>query len=423
MAKHVNKVVYNGETLIDLTADTIDPSKLLVGTTAHDASGAIIDGACTWDADTKDATAVGADILSGKTAYVNGQKVEGAMANNGAVDEKISTKDGSYVVPQGYHNGEGKVAIAEEAVADLLPENLAKGKNVLGVEGANTMANFDTEFTVSEDGKTMTVSGDLSSKGVETLVVGDDVTVSIEDGCDITIDAESTVTVAGQDVTINVVEGGSVIAENLEAANIAKGKTILGVEGSNVMANYDGDFVVDEAANEILVKTNSQDLQKNFVIDAEGQSNVIVRNGDAHLSVEGAGSVVAAGLEANNIRKGTTVLGVEGTLETVIIDGESRIALEGEYDAETITLTERPADGHLDLRPFINDYNQVVLDVQLDFETIAEGDFEEITVTPKATEQVLMASEGYDAIGKVTVAPIPFVREENEFGGDTVIIG
>lgn len=39
-----NKVVYNGATLIDLTADTVTPDKLLAGYTAHDASGAPIQG-------------------------------------------------------------------------------------------------------------------------------------------------------------------------------------------------------------------------------------------------------------------------------------------------------------------------------------------------------------------------------------------
>lgn len=41
----INKVVYDGNTLIDLTGDTVDASNLLVGYTAHDRSGALIQGA------------------------------------------------------------------------------------------------------------------------------------------------------------------------------------------------------------------------------------------------------------------------------------------------------------------------------------------------------------------------------------------
>lgn len=42
---YINKVEYGGETLIDLTGDTVTPQTLLEGATAHDKSGASITGA------------------------------------------------------------------------------------------------------------------------------------------------------------------------------------------------------------------------------------------------------------------------------------------------------------------------------------------------------------------------------------------
>jgi hypothetical protein len=39
-----NKIVYDNNTLIDLTADTITPDKILVGYTAHDRAGNLITG-------------------------------------------------------------------------------------------------------------------------------------------------------------------------------------------------------------------------------------------------------------------------------------------------------------------------------------------------------------------------------------------
>lgn len=90
--KTISKVVYGGKTLIDLTSDTVTADKLLSGVIAHDKSGAAITGACTYDADTSDATAASAEILSGKTAYVNKIKVTGEMRNNGAVTGSISKK-------------------------------------------------------------------------------------------------------------------------------------------------------------------------------------------------------------------------------------------------------------------------------------------------------------------------------------------
>lgn len=42
--QYVNKVIYNNSSLIDLTGDTVTPGSLLSGYTAHDRSGAPING-------------------------------------------------------------------------------------------------------------------------------------------------------------------------------------------------------------------------------------------------------------------------------------------------------------------------------------------------------------------------------------------
>ena len=131
----ISKVIYGGETLIDLTADTVTADKLLSGTKAHGANGEQLVGTCTYDANTQDATATAAEILSGKTAYNKGNKVTGSMKNNGAVSGTISTKTGAYTVPQGYHDGSGKVQIDSTEQAKLIPANIREGVTVLGVAG------------------------------------------------------------------------------------------------------------------------------------------------------------------------------------------------------------------------------------------------------------------------------------------------
>ena len=147
MAKAISKVVFNGKTLIDLTGDTVVADKMLSGYTAHGADGNQLTGTCTYDSDTQDATASASEILLGKTAYVKGTKRTGTMPNNGAVSGTISTVAGQYTVPQGYHDGSGKVQIDATEQAKLVAENIRAGVTVLGVlgtmsgtEGANPQA-------------------------------------------------------------------------------------------------------------------------------------------------------------------------------------------------------------------------------------------------------------------------------------------
>ncbi len=91
-----------------------------------------------------------ADVLSGKTFYNTDSdtKITGSMKNNGAVTASISTSGGTYTIPAGYHNGNGKVTgptLAElvssnvtlENAGNLLSGNTAYGKN--GVKYTGTM--------------------------------------------------------------------------------------------------------------------------------------------------------------------------------------------------------------------------------------------------------------------------------------------
>lgn len=131
----INKVVYGSQVLIDLTGDTVTADKLLSGFTAHGKDGSPIEGTCTFDVDSQDATAAVAEILVGKTAYARGALLTGTMPNNGSASGEISTKDGQYSIPQGYHDGGGKVGIAATEQSKLTPGNIKAGVNVLGVMG------------------------------------------------------------------------------------------------------------------------------------------------------------------------------------------------------------------------------------------------------------------------------------------------
>lgn len=134
-AKKYNKVIYGGKVLIDLTGDTVTPADLARGVTAHDKSGAEITGTSTKDSDTSADTAAASEILKGKTAHVKGKLVTGNMPNNGAVSGSIDTVAGQYTIPQGYHDGSGKVSISAAEQAKLVAKNIRQGVVVLGITG------------------------------------------------------------------------------------------------------------------------------------------------------------------------------------------------------------------------------------------------------------------------------------------------
>lgn len=151
----VNKVIYNGSTLIDLTGDTVTAAQLKSGVKAHDKSGAVITGTCTHDVDSTDATATASDILSGETAYARGSKVTGTMKNNGAISGTISSKDQVVSIGVGFHDGGGKVSIASTEQAKIIASNIKQGVTILGVTGT-----CEPSSNVTAHAKTVTPSAE-----------------------------------------------------------------------------------------------------------------------------------------------------------------------------------------------------------------------------------------------------------------------
>lgn len=131
----INKVIYGGTTLIDLTPDTVTASDVLSGVTFHLPSGESATGSCTYDSDTSDDTAVVAEVLATKTFHARGGSLTGTMPNNGAVTGTIAAKADSYTIPQGYHDGSGSVSISSTEQAKIIASNIKSGVSILGIEG------------------------------------------------------------------------------------------------------------------------------------------------------------------------------------------------------------------------------------------------------------------------------------------------
>lgn len=133
----INKVIYGGTVLIDITDTTATAADVADGKYFYGKDGSKVEGSSTKDSDTTDATALPSEILSTKTAYVNKNKITGEMPNRGAVSATVSTLS-PYTIQNGYHDGSGTVAIAPSESAKITAGNIKSGVEILGVTGTYT---------------------------------------------------------------------------------------------------------------------------------------------------------------------------------------------------------------------------------------------------------------------------------------------
>ena len=116
-----------------------------------------------------DGDATANQILSGKTAWVKGSKVTGTMPNRGAVNQTLNA-GGSYTIPEGYHNGKGKItaaSLSSQTPGTATAAQILSGKTawVNGKKITGTMANRGNLNWKPSNGTTYTVPAGYYSGG------------------------------------------------------------------------------------------------------------------------------------------------------------------------------------------------------------------------------------------------------------------
>lgn len=138
-----NKIVYNGNTLMDLTEDTI----------------------------------VAAHVLSGDTFHGNdGESGSGSMPNRGAVSGTIAAKDGVYTIQQGFHSGSGTVTISATEQDKIIAGNIKSGVTILGVLGTYSgegvsLQSKSVSYTPAASAQTTSVTADAGYDGLSSVAI------------------------------------------------------------------------------------------------------------------------------------------------------------------------------------------------------------------------------------------------------------
>lgn len=185
---------------------------------------------------TADATATATDLLLNTTAYVDGSKITGTMPNNGAVSQTLLAGE-NYIVPKGYHDGNGTVSAstleeqtnATATEADILYGKTAyvNGSKVTGlipsisIDAPDIAVSPEGLITVSVNyGRGYVFGGEESSTKQLMAQTGETIIPGTTD---------QTAASAGMYVIGDIVVKGDA---NLQPSNIKSGVSIFGVQGS-----------------------------------------------------------------------------------------------------------------------------------------------------------------------------------------------
>lgn len=277
--------------------------------------------------DTSDATANRSTILSGSTAYVDGVKITGAMANNGRLNYTPSTR--AQTIPSGYTSGGTISAVTASIDSNIKAGNIKKGVTILGVEGNLSDNGIDTSDATA--GANHILSGKTAYVNSEKITGS----MANRGSLSVTPSTNRKSYSAGYYSGISIDGVTSSIDGNIQPSNIKQGVTILGVTGTVV----------------------SEDVTKITETISPITSGNIVRNNTYYnkLTITPVTSNIDGNIQPYNIKEGVTILGVTGTMSATV-----------SYEAGTLTVL---SGRYINYNPIWKAGTILESDIQLDDET------------------------------------------------------
>lgn len=217
-------------------------------------------------APTLSGNAAAADVLHGKTFYSNSYtKHTGTMTNHGAVTPAALNPGGSYAIPAGYHNGNGKVtarALINQAKSPteitvgtaITPDSGKDGLSSVTIPSNATItvaSNNTLNIAVPPMSSSVVNYDSLNNEGGANTQLNATVGGGTLNTIDVVDDATANVNVYNTGIlNINRVSG-TVHSDDLVASNIRSGASILGVVGTYVASSTASDIYKAQYAGNI----------------------------------------------------------------------------------------------------------------------------------------------------------------------------
>lgn len=258
--------------------------------------------------DTSDANATANDILINKTAYVNGEKITGAIPSKESQTYAPTTEN--QIINSGQYIAEDQIILGD---INLISSNIKANTTIFGVTGDKNI--IDT--TVDEAN---TASSTNMLKDTIAFVNGKQITGTCESIGNTTITPSTeTQTITGP----KILQGNKTIQilgdEDLIAENIKKDVDIFGVVGTlEVLDTSDATATATDIREGETAYVNGEKITGTITsLEATEYIPTVINqtiNSGQYLS----GNQVIKGdinLVAGNIKKGISIFGVEGIYE------------------------------------------------------------------------------------------------------------